>query len=614
MRRRIVGPQIELGTPASATPASARVERPKLKENSLKHANDRLGSFSVLKAMKAESWMRACAAFATLATAISLSSAQEAETNDDEVIELSAFVVNESENTGYLATSTLAGTRIKTNLSDIGSAISVITKEVFEDIGATNAETILPYSVNSEVASVQDNFANVSLSGNNRVRNSDAIQNSQSATRIRSLSSVLLAHNMFQTDIPFDSYNTSSLTINRGPNSLLFGATTPGGVMDQSLIQASSSKDFGELSVRIGERGSHRESVHYNKVLIDDRLAIRLASMNEKVDYQQDPTFKKDRRLYGALEAVLSKGSEEGILGRTTLRGNFEVGKSESNPPKVVPPADGISDWLTAQDPSLENYTGIPLPEWATTNFVPKQTLDPRGTDLVFAAIQFPVLPHYGPEMAAIYSQPNLRAPSVGISGQPEVAGLPNRIAWHGVGGRDVWQGYATQPFYGGDPRNYTPGFTIPVIMDPAVLDNQNMSITGTIPYRDYDFDVQSVALDQSLFDGNGGIELAYDRQSFENRFFDPFSAERNFEMKVDVMEYLSNYQPNPNLGRPLLAENNPLFFENTTERETKQVTAFYKLDFTGKDNFTRWLGRHVFTGLYTDSTADFDNRVFVNK
>ncbi|HEX9781866.1 MAG TPA: hypothetical protein VGA56_03930, partial [Opitutaceae bacterium] len=71
VRRRIVDPQIELGTPASATPASARVERPKLKENSLKHANDRLGSFSVLKAMKAESWMRACAAFATLATAIS---------------------------------------------------------------------------------------------------------------------------------------------------------------------------------------------------------------------------------------------------------------------------------------------------------------------------------------------------------------------------------------------------------------------------------------------------------------------------------------------------------------------------------------------------------------
>jgi len=545
---------------------------------------------------------------------IRFASAQEVnERTDEEVHVLSPFVVTESDATGYRATSTLAGTRIRTNLSDIGAAISVITSEVFKDVGATNAETILPYSVNTEVAGVQGNFADVSLSGNNRVRNTGAITASQSATRVRGLSGVLLARGMFQTDIPFDSYNTSSLTINRGPNSLLFGATTPGGVMDQSLIQATSTRDFGEFSLRIGERGSHRETLQYNKTLIDDRLAIRIASMNEEFKFQQRPTFKKEQRFYAALEAVLSKGFENGVLGRTTLRGNFEVGEFESNPPKVVPPADGVSDWLTAPDPALENYTGIALPEWAI-NFVPKQTIDQRGTDVVFAAVPFPVLPHYWEQMAAIYHQPNLRAPSVNLPGLAEVAGLPNRVVWRGVGGRDTWQGFATQPFFGGDPANYTPGFTVPVVMNPSVLDNQNMSISGMMPYRDFDFDVQSVALEQELFKGAGGIEIAYDRQSYDNDFFDPFSSERNYELKVDVMEYLANDRPNPNLGRVLLSENNPAFNEYWTERESKRATAFYKLDFTGNDNFTRHFGRHVFTGVASRTTANFGGRTYANK
>src|SRR5439155_26690956 len=46
-----------------------------------------------------------------------------------DVVELTPFEVSAARDTGYQATDTLAGTRIRTELRDVGSAIQVITKE-----------------------------------------------------------------------------------------------------------------------------------------------------------------------------------------------------------------------------------------------------------------------------------------------------------------------------------------------------------------------------------------------------------------------------------------------------------------------------------------------------
>ena len=534
---------------------------------------------------------------------------------DEDIYELSPFVVDTTENVGYLATSTLAGTRIKTKLSDVGSAISVMTPEVFEDTGATDAESLLPYSLNVEVSGVQGNFADVSGAGGNRVRSNSTTRNSQGATRVRGLSSAVLARGLFRTDIPFDGYNTSAITINRGPNSLLFGATTPGGVIDQSLNQAEFGTDHGSFQVRVGERKSHREVLDFNKVLIDNRLALRFSMLNDEVQYQQRPTFKKDKRVYAAMRAVLFEGSEGGLIGRTTLRGNFENGDVDSNPPKIIPPGDGLTDWFEAPSRNLEQYTGTTFPDWVD-NFVGKQTVDNRLGDRTKLNIPFMVQQPFFIDMPYIYHQPNLAAPSMGIAGLEHVAGIPARTLWRGVGGRGRVDLFGTSPFMG---ENLTPGFTVPVIMDRTILDNQNMSIMGTMPYRNYEFDVHNFAIEQELFDGKAGIEIAYDKQNYENEYHDPFSGGggntfRGFELRVDVMEYLPNLLPNPNLGRVYMSDFATPIEWHHTQRESKRMTAFYNLDFTENDGFTRWLGRNVFTAFYSHETTDNEHRTRQNK
>src|ERR1017187_2188074 len=63
-----------------------------------------------------------------------LAPAQDA--SDEEVVSLSPFTVSSEEDHGYEASSTLAGTRMKTNLKDIASSISVVTKEFLQDTRA----------------------------------------------------------------------------------------------------------------------------------------------------------------------------------------------------------------------------------------------------------------------------------------------------------------------------------------------------------------------------------------------------------------------------------------------------------------------------------------------
>src|SRR5690606_2430521 len=82
-----------------------------------------------------------------------------AQEEDVDAFELSPFAVSGEQDEGYRATSTLAGTRIRTPLRDVGSAVSVLTEEFFQDTGATDAETVLGYSLNTEVGGVHGNFA-----------------------------------------------------------------------------------------------------------------------------------------------------------------------------------------------------------------------------------------------------------------------------------------------------------------------------------------------------------------------------------------------------------------------------------------------------------------------
>ena len=79
-----------------------------------------------------------------------------------EAIVLSPFQVDASTEKGYLATQTLSGTRLKTDLRDIGAALTIFTEQMMDDLAATNISDIVAFAPNTDTYVTQgvDNGGN----------------------------------------------------------------------------------------------------------------------------------------------------------------------------------------------------------------------------------------------------------------------------------------------------------------------------------------------------------------------------------------------------------------------------------------------------------------------
>lgn len=540
---------------------------------------------------------------------------QDDTSNDKEIFELSPFVVSPGEGDGYRATTTLAGTRLKTDLVDVGAAVSVVTEEFLDDTGLTDLNELLPYAMNTEAGGVFGNYSSATVNGGEGFVNQDGLRKKpQGSQRVRGLAEASLTRNFFLTDIPMDSYNTSSVTINRGPNSLLFGIGSPGGVIESSLKTAALGSNFGEFSIRLGERGTHRETFDYNSDIIPGRLAIRGMGLYETTEFQQKPAYETDERLYASLTALLFENTESSVLGSTFLRASFERGNVTSSPPAPIGPIDSFSSWWEPADHDLFNY-GSPafyVDEFFEPGFVPQFTVDNIETqpNQIWAVndprLRTSAQPLWYHSVSAVFSEP----------GGGAYLGLPNEQNIGGLMARMNFQQADTGPYasYGRfdlmhtfDLRGRFPGFTMQNVMNSDVFNNEDVLFYGDLQQNEQDFETQSLAFEQLFFEGNGGIELAYDSQSWENLAKFPFGAQErdSYSVSIDISERLGDGSVNPNLGRPFILSHGTPRTVSETDREAFRATVFYKHDLTESDGFTSWLGRHTFTGFYNDQNID---------
>ena len=152
---------------------------------------------------------------------------------------MSPFTVETSaEQGGYRADSTLAGTRVRTDLKDLASSLTVVTAQFLRDTGATNNQTLLVYAPNTEIGGIYGNYGGVGGTFVNGASEPDLVR-PNSNNRIRGLDSADNTRDYFLTDIPWDSFNVDRVDLQRGPNSILFGIGSPAGIINTSVNMAT---------------------------------------------------------------------------------------------------------------------------------------------------------------------------------------------------------------------------------------------------------------------------------------------------------------------------------------------------------------------------------------
>lgn len=512
---------------------------------------------------------------------------------DEEIIELSPFTVSSESDKGYVATSSVAGTKLRTRLDEIPAAISVVTKEMMSDLGVHNSGQLLSYTLGTEVSGSSGNFTGAATSPG-AMQQDSVNRNLLPTARIRGLANADNTRDYFLSDIPWDSFSTDRVEVNRGPNAMLFGTGSPAGIINQATIQANPTRNATTAQFEYGEFGTMRGQIDTNQVLIKHKLAIRAAAKLSNDKFMQEEAYVRD-----------SRGFVAGVYRPTpltTIRGNFEQGRQSSVKPQWRPPFDlGVESWFKLGKPSYDPTTWTTKLTGTSTAKVPAVYADGSTNWSIIQGggngygwgSDNPVLVFDQPDKVgtSLYGVSGLYAITNRGPGDSSLHGLPGSrellILQHaGEVGASAW----------GEQQ----------ISDPKIFDFYNHLLEGRNKPEGAKWNVYTLSLEQLLPDKSGGVEIAYNKESVRSSYCNPFNWE-SYGIGIDINSKLLNGATNPNFGRPVI-ESDSWSTESLQTRENTRITAFYSFDFSKVSILPNWLakvlGAHTFTGNYASSRS----------
>ncbi|MCF3649390.1 TonB-dependent siderophore receptor [Synoicihabitans lomoniglobus] len=383
----------------------------------------------------------------------------------EDVVELTPFEVNAQEDKGYIATGTLAGSRLATSLLDTPAAISVMTTEFLNDIGANDINDAIEYGVNSG-NDIGGGSADVGATTGNGIRDNEF------NIQIRGYRRATVTRDYFPTRLASDTFNVERVEVARGPNSLVFGVGGPGGLVNTTFKSAIPNRDFTDVMMKYGSWNERRATIDINRSLLDDKLALRVNGVYQKMGGWKD--FAQNDGNRGAFALTYQP------FENTKIKVKTEFGSMLQNRVRSWNLVDQISTW-----------------EGQGSYYIP------------FGTAESPWLPddsNYAQTRSGGASNPNNGlSPSIpaGFTFERRTAHLGNPTVfmetgplagkWIQVGQRNEGRRYYRVSFH-----NNLPGYNTPAFVDES-LAPRTANPMGPGATEDTDYGTASVSIDQKV-------------------------------------------------------------------------------------------------------------------
>ncbi len=465
-----------------------------------------------------------------------------------ETLVLSPFVVTAEDAVGYQATSTLAGTRLRSSLKDISAPISVFTPELLRDVAASNFQEAMLYSVNVEN---ENEYAPDDTEGESI---SSTTQN-----RIRGLAAGTQTRGFFKTNFRADTYNLDRLTAASGPSSILFGIGSPAGVLDATPIMANLARNSGLVSFRADNFGGLRGNGDYNAVILPGKLAVRVAALDQKTKTFREPEFDDESRRFITVTAKPFSG--------TTIRAEYEHMSNHRVRARDTLMEDNITGWIAAGKPLYDFSTGLWTSDGGATWQTRSDLATWRNSDGIGSG--------------------NRVFMAGGALGGSAAQGL----VWNGMG-----ISYDRN-------RTHATSFT-----DDSLISSE----TNYYGLGDRTFlrgENNSVVVEQKITD-DLHLEFAWQREQNTRRQDDPLryglssiQADVNYYQPYPVGQTSGTLVANPNAGRYFI-ESEYLGWTEDDDLETRRGMLSYTFDFTKRDR-AAWLGKYNFGAMWHMERSD---------
>jgi len=182
---------------------------------------------------------------------------------EEEATVLSPFRVGEDRAVGFAATSTLSAGRLATELRDSAAAFSVATREFIEALGLTDLQSTATWMTGT--AEAPDNGQQLFF--NNPVYY--IVRGTRASRQQR---------NYFPQFNDLDTYNVERFDFGRGPNAILYGNGTLGGVSSASTVVPSTRAFSERLEASFGSWSRARVTTDTN-VPLSDSVAVRVDTL-----------------------------------------------------------------------------------------------------------------------------------------------------------------------------------------------------------------------------------------------------------------------------------------------------------------------------------------------
>ncbi len=548
-----------------------------------------------------------------------------------DVLQLSPFTVATTRDSGYFAENTLAGSRLNTNLADLAASITVVTRQQMDDTASLDINDVFKYEASTEgsntyTPSITDRgTAKDTVAGYTLGNNGDTTTNAQS-NRVRGLAAPDAAMNNFPTNnrVPFDSYNTQSVEITRGPNSLLFGLGSPSGIVNQTSAQAALNRDTNQVVLRTDQYGSFRTSLAFNRSLIKDKLAFYGAFLYNNQQFERKPARDLTRREYGAITYK--------PFSTTVIRGFAENYQNDANRPNSLTPRDFVTPWLLAGRPAYDPTTRMitvldtnrvygpyvsnvnsPGYNAAVNTILGAGAPSTLNNPLFVPGIQFedtsrPLrLIDGGQSIAFFQRNPVLYAPAQ--TNPATATPTPATLGWVQNDPRFLlldrqWSSSINFPVAATslNGRTYTYGsYQLPGVTNKSVYDwtkyNHLQTNFAQLRAANYNLEIEQQILPNLFFSAGW---LRQDLDGFENYTMNQLTGAT---IQVDTNQKRIDGTPNPYFGLPFVSEGVggglDTFFSPQTDDNYRAMLA-YDLDLAKQGKWLSWLGRHRLLGLWS--------------
>jgi hypothetical protein len=510
---------------------------------------------------------------------------------DNAVVQLSPFEVNSSQDRGYMATSSMSGTRLNSKLDDLAASITVVTKQQLIDTAAVDINDIFSYEANTEG---MNQYTEFSLDGG--AYNETTTQNPQSSNRIRGLAGAAnMAVDNFtaSSTIPIDSYNIDTVEISRGPNANIFGLGGGSGTVNLVTAQANLTRETTQLTMRGDSYGGWRTNIDLSRPIIKNKLAVRIAGVHEEKGFERQPSQDDTNRLTAAFTARPFKG--------TTIRGTFESYRDVFSRPNTTMPRDTFSEWMNNGKPvwnpmySATPTTGLPTGGWRYLNGT-TYTAVSAGNEALDTAAGYPK--GLKPNLNTFYARPTAYIENGVITLYEE-----NRTSTTNAPGFSGATRYAESEGirFGAFGVPAAPLYQPVAITDRGIYDYTSINFLSPNYGKDGS-DTYRLDLEQSILNSPRNqlaVQLGFYREKVD-RFDHAFVSRSGGvapTVTIDVNEFKIGGAPNPYFLRPYISGSEPSINYSSELNDNYRATLAYQLDLSHEKNLFRWLGKQRFAG-----------------